>query len=378
MAMRIVPVHGAVADGSLKSAQGAGGRGQAQIKGSAPGAVERGEQERDAKYLHGYIDRTGKTVIPPRFNIADPFSEGRARVEINAKFGYIDKEGEVVIEVSAHGDFSEGLAVVQSEEGLWGAIDQSGNWVVTPKFNQLYNFSQGLAQALELGYGQGYGFINKNGDWVIPPQFGDVRHFSEDLAAVQIESGWGYIDQNGSVVIPPRFRSATPFREGLAKVRGEMGAAFIDKEGKLVIQERRSFHFSTNQVSGFSDGRAMFLTTPEWADESLVGFMDRTGKVVIPPQFNHVCQFSEGLAAVGLTDRKLGFIDLSGKLVIQTQFEFTENFFSEGLAGVLEVVHLPWGTIKIWGFIDKTGKIVIKPQFKGAQRFSEGLAPVIF
>jgi hypothetical protein len=306
MIMHIVPVHGAVADVSLKFAQGAGGRGQAQKNGSAPGAVERGEQERDAKYLHGYIDRTGKTVIPPRFNIADPFSEGPARVEINAKFGYIDKEGEVFIEVPAHGDFSE------------------------------------------------------------------------DLAAVQIKGGWGYIDQNGSVVIPPRFISATTFREGLAKVRGEMGAAFIDKEGHLVIQERPGFHFSTNQVGGFSDGRAMFLTTPEWTDESLVGFMDRTGKVVIPPQFNHVCQFSEGLAAVGLPDRKLGFIDLSGKLVIQTQFEFSENYFSEGLAGVLEVVHLPWGTIKIWGFIDKTGKIVIKPQFKGVQRFSEGLAPVIF
>jgi WG containing repeat len=378
MMMHIIPVHGAVADGSLKSTQGAGGRGQAQKNVSARGAVERGGQERDAKYLHGYIDRTGKTIIPPRFNIADPFSEGRARVEINAKFGYIDKEGELVIEVSAHGDFSEGLAVVQSVEGLWGAIDQSGNWIVAPNFHQLYNFSQGLAQALELGYGQGYGFINKNGNWVIPPQFGNVRYFSEDLAAVQIKGGWGYIDQNGSVVIPPRFRSATPFREGLAKVRGDMGAAFIDKEGQLVIQERPGFHFSTDQVGGFSDGRAMFLTTAEWTDESLVGFMNRTGKVVIPPQFNHVCQFSEGLAAVGLPDRKLGFIDLSGKLVIQTQFEFTENYFSEGLAGVMELVHLSWESIKIWGFIDKTGKVVIKPQFKGVQRFSEGLAPVIF
>jgi len=66
-------------------------------------------------------------------------------------------------------------------------------------------------------------------------------------------------------------------------------------------------------------------------------------------------------------DIKWGYIDKTGKLFIQPQFEFARNF-SEGLA-----------VVKIgeeWGFIDKTGKIVIEPQFDWAWEFSGGLARI--
>jgi len=46
---------------------------------------------------HGYIDRTGKIVIPPQFDDAGPFSEGLADVKIGEKWGYVDGTGKVVI-----------------------------------------------------------------------------------------------------------------------------------------------------------------------------------------------------------------------------------------------------------------------------------------
>jgi WG containing repeat len=58
-------------------------------------------------------------TIPPQFNIAYEFSEGLAPVKIGTgcelcgKWGFIDKTGKVVIEprFEAVNDFSEGLAV---------------------------------------------------------------------------------------------------------------------------------------------------------------------------------------------------------------------------------------------------------------------------
>ena len=62
------------------------------------------------------------------------------------------------------------------------------------------------------------------------------------------------------------------------------------------------------------------------------GFIDKSGKVVIEPQFDNVSAFSEGLAQVEKDD-KWGFIDKNGKVVIEPQYDYVRDF-SEGLAEV--------------------------------------------
>ena len=64
---------------------------------------------------YGFIDKNGKVVIEPQFDGADAFSEGLARVKKDRKWGFIDKSGKVVIEPQFDwvSDFSEGLAKVR-------------------------------------------------------------------------------------------------------------------------------------------------------------------------------------------------------------------------------------------------------------------------
>ena len=97
------------------------------------------------------------------------------------------------------------------------------------------------------------------------------------------------------------------------------------------------------------------------------GYLDRSGNVVIVPQFERVESFSEGLAVAQLKG-KSGYIDRSGKWVIQPQYDSAGDF-SEGLARVL--------TRGSMGYINKTGRMVIQPQFAQAGDFSEGLASVL-
>jgi hypothetical protein len=100
------------------------------------------------------------------------------------------------------------------------------------------------------------------------------------------------------------------------------------------------------------------------------GFMDRTGRVVIDPQFADVSDFFDGLAKVVVRvgkDYKSCFIDENGKVAIPCAFDSAGDF-SEGLA--------PVRIGRLWGYIDRSAKIVIAPQFQGAAEFRDGLGRI--
>ncbi|MFG5100292.1 WG repeat-containing protein [Campylobacter lari] len=50
------------------------------------------------KTKYGFIDKQGNLVIEAKYNYVDDFSEGLAMVELNEKYGFIDKQGNLVIE----------------------------------------------------------------------------------------------------------------------------------------------------------------------------------------------------------------------------------------------------------------------------------------
>jgi hypothetical protein len=106
------------------------------------------------------------------------------------------------------------------------------------------------------------------------------------------------------------------------------------------------------------------------------GFMDRSGKTVIAPQFDSANGFSEGLAQVRVGN-KSGYIDTKGGIVITPQFDDALQF-QYGRAGV----KLCCGSFHLanagdrYGFINKEGKYITTPDFLWVGSFSGNLAPV--
>ena len=101
------------------------------------------------------------------------------------------------------------------------------------------------------------------------------------------------------------------------------------------------------------------------------GFIDKTGKIRIKPQFDIADDFSEGLAAVSIGE-KWGFIDHSGRVVITPKYgigyDSKHHDFSEGLA-------LVYFQDKC-SYIDQTGRILIKVPCNEAEQFAGGIASV--
>ncbi len=343
----------------------------------------------------GYINRTGKIVIEPRWGGANNFSEGLAVVatyEGGYKQGYIDTTGKVLVEpqFAMAREFSEGLAAVgfgefglhNSGEHKTGFIDKTGKIVIEPKYRDARSFSEGLAVVSENGK---YGYIDKTGKLAIPLKFDSALDFSEGLANVRIKKKWGYIDHSGKFVISPKYSFADSFAEGLAEVKtggtvitGNDWSEFednnsaerwwyVDRKGKVVIRLPNK----TQEAGNFSEGLASVGVRGD-KDYTYNGYIDKTGHFVIKPQFSSSEPFQEGLARIvlnpnfGFAEEGFGFIDRNGKIVLKflypSQFAMVNNF-ENGLAWVQkggEDVFKNFREAK-YGYIDKTGKLVWEP-----------------
>src|SRR5437868_2238657 len=71
-----------------------------------------------------------------------------------------------------------------------------------------------------------------------------------------------------------------------------------------------------------------------FSEKGKYGYINKTGKVVLPAQFEYSEKFYEGLAVVKQGGKR-GFIDMTGKMVIPALYDQkTDGYFSEGLACV--------------------------------------------
>lgn len=257
----------------------------ADLYGQPPHFSEGLEAVENADGLYGFIDKTGKQVIPCQYQDVRIFSEGLAAVEnANELWGFIDKTGKQVVPCQywSVNNFSEGLAPVANANELWGLIDKTGKQVVSCQYSYVYNFSEGLA-AVENTYVL-LGFIDKTGKVVVPCQYFETEDFSEGLALVRNTEGlWGVIDKTGKQVVPLRYKEITPFQDGVALARNEAGKAFLLKvdDGK---QPPVPSVPEVPTVSGFTDVKVtdFFADAVKWAVDS--GVASGTSKDTFSPE----------------------------------------------------------------------------------------------
>ena len=280
-----------------------------------------------------------------------------------------------------------------TENGKTGFIDNQGDVVIPPQFDDGYNFKDELGP---VKVGEYWGFINKVGDFVIDPQFESVGNydyysnechvfngFTEGLTSVKKYGKWGYVDKTGKMVIEPKFdclynwtnsNNLTQikhcFSEGLCLVIIDGKCSYIDNTGNFVIKTQYV------EASNFSEGLACVEAQGENGYSGDRGYIDKSGKIVIQLQYDFAGDFSDGLANAGIWNGYGGctknvFINKEGKEVIPTRIvdKYFPEPFSEGLAKVY--------SNQKCGFMDKTGKVVIACQYDGSDKaFSEGLALV--
>lgn len=150
----------------------------------------------EATGKYGY-KANGIWIIDPEYDRAEAFSESMAVVRKDGKYGYIDVSGRLVIPVKYQdaGSFSAGLAPV-CLYGKYGYVDKSGEMVVPFKYSYAFPFSEGLA-AVELNGKVAY--IGPDGKTVIPYMLDSGKPFKDGIAEVTVDGQTKYMDKVGNI-----------------------------------------------------------------------------------------------------------------------------------------------------------------------------------
>lgn len=154
----------------------------------------------------------------------------------------------------------------------------------------------------------------------------------------KLKSGlWGYTDASGKEFIRPKFILAYDFsQDGIALVSDKKGWLYIDKSGTEMFRPLTRF----GQPDEFRNKRCRFIS------KGKIGFVNEKGRLAIPPIYDYVAEFSDGLAAYCNGCRQ--------------KFNGDTVEYYGGL----------------WGYINTDGFESISPQFDSITPFRNGIAVV--
>lgn len=333
----------------------------------------------------GFIDRTGKVVVPARYSRATEFSDGLAAVKTGGthaaggKWGYIDRTGAEVVapRFDWARPFQNGYAGVRVGE-KWGFIDRAGKVVVEPRFTAVERFSGGLVAVEEGGV---WGYIGPDGGYRLRPQFAWAVDFSEGLAAVRDrpakegEPGrWRYIDATGATVIelPPDCDYAGPFSEERAAVSRGGVYGLIDRTGRFVVAPR------FDRFEAFRGGRAWAsycrrVKAGAHAGMTVVrgGYVAADGTELGPfrPAYDNGIEIDPTTGRLSALE-----VDEAGRAAVVTAIDFDRLRPTGGLYRVHAPKRVGMMTVSTAGFVDRTGRVVIPPTLEDVGDFHEGLA----
>ncbi|MBQ9666931.1 MAG: WG repeat-containing protein [Bacteroidaceae bacterium] len=316
----------------------------------------------------GFIDKMGNLVVPFKYESFSPrsFDGDTCWVMQDDDWVCIDKKGKELHRTKDFYIYDEGLARVRDEKtSLIGFQNQAGKLVIPHQFEFAGDFSSSMCWVTTKQSEGSIGFINTKGELVIPCQYEwpaerQPNDFHEGLCAVMVDEShewFGYIDKTGKRAFPGIYSYESDFSEGLAGVyeitsTDEDGfptghrVGYIDKTGKMVIESE----YDSGICDKFQDGMAVVS-----CGQKPTYVIDKTGKKLfeLDPKYSisvSSIQRAYGEGAWIVSDGEFqGFVDKTGKFIVPCKYRAYQPF-SNGLAAVQV-----GGQYGKWGYVDKEG-----------------------
>ncbi|HOW52736.1 MAG TPA: WG repeat-containing protein [bacterium] len=333
----------------------------------------------ESKY--GFIDKTGKWVIPPEYDDAGFFDGEIAPVKKGEKWGYVDIRNKIVIDFQYDLAFGFNGFLAQAMIGdKHQVIDKTGKVLFSS--NKYYDLVVLSSELMGLQRFPSEWILLSKEKVIAGPErsYYKVGKFHDGLSAVmrfkKNKGYWGFIDTKGNEKIPLKYNYATDFSDGIAAVEKEGLWNFISLEGKALASEKlKKVDQQTQQgvwivedingdkglwslAKGFSDmeydevGPFISGQTIRVRKKGLYGLIDTAGKEILPAQYEEINQCKDDSHFLIKNKGLWGYGDALGDIIITPRYE-NACCFIDDRALVVEDKDGPL-------FVDLTGKTIFK------------------
>ena len=304
------------------------------------------------------------------------------------KWGYINEEGKLAIadQYDDLREFSDGLAAF-NKAGVWGFLDRSGNEVIPARYRTVQAFTEGIAVVEDLN--KRFHLLDREGQTIADSiDLDGASKFQEGLSLINKGYLYGFMNKKGEVAIEPSYLYAKSFVDGMALVQVENDFGFIDQSNNAVIpiQYEKLWYPKDNMIKFKRDGKFGFIdlnTKKEIAsgfssatnfqgDYAVVNdgnnylLIDKNANTQILP-FSHVDTGGEGKWIYN-AGSKFGFLKNDGEVLCLPQYDLLMRY-RDGRAG--------FANNDIWGYLDEKGAIIIPAQYPLVWDFVNGYARMI-
>ena len=225
-----------------------------------------------------------------------------------------------VIDADVMYPFNMGAAIVQ-KGSAFGLIDMKGNFLIPyNKYNRITNLSA-----------WGGAMITTGGMFMIDNDKGVLNSKGVLITAAFPDLSWSSGSDDGKLIFASNY-----------------------KQGYLYLDAESHQYFFKEPLANIVDGIGIVK------ENYKNGYKNLKGEWIVKPIYDYAEPFSEGMACVAKRDEfgatKWGFIDRTGKEVIPIMYSFKPENFHAGLARVQPKTNAEF----LSAFIDKKGNIAQK------------------
>lgn len=289
--------------------------------------------------LWGFVDRTGKEVIPFKYETESYFRNcNLAGLRKNGRFGFINKEDEIIIpfQYDASRASSIDSLVALKEKGKWAFFGCNGNQLTPFQYTKIIEASYDEERNTFFFNGpclveveSGLGYINDQFEFLHSPgTFHEYHPFDPSKTAI-VKSDLGYhiINTNGEKITSIDYDKARyfPYPRGRYLVEKNELKGLIDQTGKEILGIKYK-EITPNYVKADTATTKILILRDSSNQASI---MDHEGNYTVREAYDHISKFMHldtiSYSIVRKGDR-YGLINSHGEIVLPIKYESIREY----------------------------------------------------